>query len=139
LVCVVLGVFGAIRNWTMHTEETAIARDGALVEGRVTRKWLADDSEAGNDYMIGYSFDLPSGQRIEAQHEIDAARYRALSQGDSIAVQYAREPPHVSLPQGAGATSRRSAGLGSTISALIALFGVALLVRPWLGQNRLGD
>src|SRR5262245_33732689 len=41
LVCVVFGVLGAMRNWTTHTDETAIARDGARAEGRVTRKWVA--------------------------------------------------------------------------------------------------
>jgi hypothetical protein len=137
LVLVVFGVFGAIRNWTTHTQETAIARDGLRAEARVTRKWETDHSDsAGADYFIGYSFDLPSGQPIEAEHEIDVARYRALRKGDPIPVLYAPEDPRRSFPEGAGATSRSGAVFASTIGVLFALFGVGLLVRHWPGKGR---
>ena len=128
VVCVVLGSFGAIRNWVSYSQDTAIVREGARAEGYVTRKWVSGDSESGEDYMIAYWFELPAGARIEAQHRIAESRYRGLRPGSSIGVLYSRLDPRQNFPERDGATSRRSALIVSSGNALLTLFGVTLVV-----------
>jgi hypothetical protein len=136
LACVVFGLFGAVRSWSTHTQESAIALDGARAEGHVTRKWTRGDSEPGEDFFVGYWFDLPGGQRIDAEHEISPVRYRSLRQGDVIAVLYSRTDPRLSFPEGDGHTARRTALLVSAMGVLVALFGAGVVVSAWRGPAR---
>jgi hypothetical protein len=131
LACVVFGLFGAIRSWNTHIQESAIALDGVRAEGHVTRKWTRSDSEPVEDFFVGYWFDLPGGQRIEAEHEISSVRYRSLRQGDVIAVLYSPTDPRISFPEGDGHTSRRTALLVSAMGVLAALFGAGLVISQW--------
>ena len=135
VACIVFGIFGAARNWNTHTAESAIAHAGVRAEARVTRKWTSGDSDVGEDYMIGYWFELPSGQYVEAEHEISAVRYRSLRQGDSIRVLYSPTDPQQSFPEGPGLTSRNHALVGSSFGALIALFGVGVVLWEWRGRR----
>jgi hypothetical protein len=135
VACIAFGIFGAVRSWNTHTAESAIAHAGVRAEARVTRKWTAGDSEAGEDYMLGYSFELPGRQHIEAEHKISEFLYRSLRQGDSIEVLYSPTDPQQSFPEGQGLTSRNHALVGSSFGALIALFGVGVVLWEWRGRR----
>jgi hypothetical protein len=133
--CVAFGIFGAIRNWNSYIQESAIERDGSRAQAQVTRKWTRSDDDVGDDYFLGYWFDLPDGRNVEGQHEVSVVLYRSLRRGDSIPVLYSRADPRRNFPEGHGLTSPNHALVGSSFGALIALFGVGIVLWEWRGKR----
>jgi hypothetical protein len=133
----VFGLFNAARSFSEYRGDTAIMHDGASAEARVTRKWEHEADSGITDYMVGYSFELPSGERIEGEHWIAVHRFRSLRQGDPIVVMYSRAQPDRNFPEGTGATSR-SATWGVVTSVLFAVFGAVLILRHWNSGARRG-
>jgi hypothetical protein len=133
LLFAVLGSFGVVGSWAVYRRDTAILQHGARVQGEISDKTLLSSADGDSDYIVEYSFVLPSGERIADQHGVSRRAWDGLDVGGAVEIAYDPAQPQQSFPVGSAA----SAGVAiwtATISAILGGFGWLLLGAAWRGR-----
>jgi hypothetical protein len=120
------GIIGVVGSWGAYSLDSSIEREGVRATGRVLDKHVlaaADDS----DFIVEYSFELPSGERLTNSPGVSKALWSRFHKGDAIEIYYSAENPRRNFPVGAGVTSLGVTIFVSLISAVVGLFGYAIL------------
>jgi len=127
IIFVALGAFGVMASWGAYFTDTAIAEKGQRAEGRVLGKGIVASSDGDSDFTVRYSFPLPGGQQMEAEHSVARAVWSALEEGGPVVVLFAPDHPRRNFPLGGGVTSLGVTVFVSLLAGVFAVFGTLLI------------
>lgn len=127
ILLAVVGTIGAVGSWGAYLTDSRLERSGQRAQGLVTHKRSLLSADGDSDYIVEYSFPLPSGELKQSQRGVSKALWTGLNEGQSFVVVYSRENPNRNFPLGAGVTSMGVTVFVSVLSAVVALLGFAIL------------
>ncbi|MBK6844709.1 MAG: DUF3592 domain-containing protein [Gemmatimonadetes bacterium] len=112
-VCVLLalvGSVGAVGSWGAYLTDSRLERSGPRAVGLVTDSHVSRAADGETDYIVEYTFALPSGREVASQRGVSQRLWSQLRRGERVTVVYSAKQPGRNFPLGAGVTS-----LGLTI------------------------
>lgn len=130
-----LGTFGVIASWGAYFTDTAVAERGQRAEGRVLGKSILASADGDNDFTVRYSFPLPGGRQMEAEHSVTKAVWSALEEEGPIVVLFAPDHPQRNFPLGGGVTSVGITIFVSLLAGVFAVFGTFLIFGSFQKKN----
>ncbi len=122
-----VGTIGVVGSWGAYLTDSKLEASGPRAEGRVSEKRFVFSAEGDSDYVVEYSFPLPSGELVRSQRSVPKGLWSDLQKGQPLVVVYSGANPKRNFPLGAGVTSLGTTVFVSVVSALLALFGFAFL------------
>lgn len=138
-VCVLLalvGSVGAVGSWGAYLTDSRLERSGPRAVGLVTDAQVSRAADGETDYIVKYTFALPSGREVLAQRGVSQRLWSQLRRGERVTVVYSAEHPGRNFPLGAGVTSLGLTIFGSLLSAAVAALGYAVLFGVWRERRR---
>jgi hypothetical protein len=121
-----VGALGAVGSWGAYNLDLGLEASGARAVGRILDKTVLRDPE-GSDYILEYSFELPSGDVVTAQRSVPRELWSNFREGDTVTIVYSSSRPRRNFPLGAGVTSFGTTVFVSVISTLVGLLGAVFL------------
>ena len=104
--------------------------------GLVTDAQVSRAADGETDYIVKYTFALPSGREVSAQRGVSQRLWSQLRRGERVTVVYSAEHPGRNFLLGAGVTSLGLTIFGSLLSAAVAALGYAVLIGVWRERRR---
>lgn len=126
LFAIVGGIF-AVGSWGAYLTDSEIERTGLRAEGLVLDKFVLRSHDGDSDFIVKYRFPLASGESKEASHTVSKGLWTGYRKGEPIEILYSSTNPNRNFPAGSGVTSIGLTAFISTMGALFAIFGAALL------------
>lgn len=125
----IFAVVGGIVLWKESEREARLARDGVAARAVVLAKTTSGGGKNDSTFRIEYRFAGPDGIPLEHAAKIDAAKWRALAEGDAFELRYVRDEPSLHAFTGERRDERVIGPLFAAVGGVFAVAGALILWR----------
>lgn len=127
LLFLLVGLGGVAGAWGAYLTDTRIERDGPRASGQLQRKSFLPAVDGSSDYVLEYRFQPQSGPALQVSRNVSKELWQSVHEGQQLEIRYARDDPGRNFPAGGGVTAVGVTLFVSLVSALLGLFGAALV------------
>ena len=129
----IFALVGALLLWKESEREARLAQDGTPARAVVLAKTTSGGGKNDSTFRIEYRFAGADGVPLEHAARIDAAKWRALAEGDAFELRYVRDEPSLHAFPG---ERRDERVIGPLFAALGGVFAVAGALILWRATAR---